>query len=217
MLKLLEQYKFIILIGLVSLIGIGSLIYKPNIGSELVLTTEESDLSEEAKIEETKDSQDMDTLKDMNEIERVVPIYICGAVKNPDVYYIAPSAIVKDVVAMAGGFTEDANLRGVNLAEQVVPNGKIIVPKQGEQIDKSLDSYENSRSINVGQVSECININTASIQELQTLKGIGEKKATAIKDYRDKNGGFKAIEELTKVEGIGDKTFENIKDKIIIQ
>lgn len=217
MLKLLEQYKFIILVGLVSLIGIGSLIYKPNIGSELVLTTKESDLSAGVDIEEPKDSQDTDTLKDMNQIEELVPIYICGAVKNPDVYYIAPSAIIKDVVAMAGGFTEDANLCGVNLAEQVVPNGKIIVSKEGEQIDKSLNSYENSMSINAGQVSECININTASIQELQTLKGIGEKKATAIKDYRDKNGGFKAIEELTEVEGIGDKTFENIKDKIIIQ
>lgn len=216
MLKLLEQYKFIILIGLVSLIGIGSFIYKPDTTNELILEAQESNLIEEVDQAESKTSSNS-TLKNMNQIEELVPIYICGAVKNPDVYYIASSAIVKDVVTMAGGFTEEANQQCVNLASQVTPNGKIIVPKIGEEIDKNIDSYENNMRVNLNQVGESVNINTASIEELQRLKGIGEKKANAIKDYRDKNGGFKAIEELTEVDGIGDKTFENIKDKIIIQ
>ncbi|WP_054742374.1 helix-hairpin-helix domain-containing protein [Cellulosilyticum ruminicola] len=216
MLKLLEQYKFIILMGLVSLIGIGSFIYKPNTEDGLVLEMQKSNLNEEIDIEESEVNS-KDTLRNMNQARELVPIYICGAVKNPDVYYIDSSAIIKDVVKMAGGFTQEANVQCINLAGQVTPNGKIIVPKIGEEIDKNLDSYENSMSVNVNQTGESVNINTASIEELQQLQGIGEKKATAIKDYRDENGGFKAIEELTEVDGIGDKTFENIKDKVIIQ
>ena len=61
-----------------------------------------------------------------------------------------------------------------------------------------------------------ININSASLTDLQKINGIGEVKAQSIVDYRDKNGGFKSIEDIKNVEGIGDKTFEKIKDKISI-
>lgn len=216
MLKLLEQYKFIIVLLVVCLIGIGSFVYEPKTSNEFVLETgivEESQL-EENKLEEIEENTQVETVTTTLQL---VPIYICGEVKHPDVYYIEEDALVKDVVKMAGGFTEAANKEYLNLASKVQANGKIVVPKVGEEIDKSLDSYDNSKSVNLEAHTAYININTASVEELQNLQGIGEKKANAIKDYREKIGGFKSIEELTEVPNIGDKTFENIKDIITVQ
>lgn len=224
MLKLLEQYKWVIVILVVCLIGIGSLIYAPKTSDEFVLETskvKENQLEEnqmvENQIEEIGEGTENTLEKTVTTALQLVPVYICGEVKHPDVYYIEEDALVKDIVNMAGGFTEVANKEYLNLASKVQANGKIIVPRIGEEIDKSLDSYDNSESANLEEQVDCININTASVAELQRLQGIGEKKATAIKDYREKIGGFKSIEELTEVPNIGDKTFENIKDIITVQ
>ena len=61
-----------------------------------------------------------------------------------------------------------------------------------------------------------ININTASLEELITLNGLGESKAKSIIEYRNSNGEFKNVEELKNVDGIGDALFDKIKDKIIV-
>ncbi len=81
---------------------------------------------------------------------------------------------------------------------------------RGEIEDNSSDSSVSSMA------SEIININTATADELQTLKGIGETKAAAIIQYRTENGGFKSIEEICRVKGIGDATFNKIRDRITI-
>lgn len=62
-----------------------------------------------------------------------------------------------------------------------------------------------------------VNLNTADVSELSTLKGIGEKKAEAIISYRDANGGFKSIDELTNVKGIGEKTLASLKEELALQ
>ena len=95
-----------------------------------------------------------------------------------------------------------------------------IVPKKGEEIDKTLNSYENKEDalidIESDSSSQCMNINTASVSELMNLPGIGEVKAKAILAYREEIGGFKSIEELSAVDGIGEKTLEKIKQLITI-
>ncbi len=73
-----------------------------------------------------------------------------------------------------------------------------------------------SESSSAPPVSEKININTASSEELQTLNGIGETKAAAIIQYRAENGGFNSIEEICRVKGIGDATFNKIRDRITV-
>ena len=137
-------------------------------------------------------------------------VEIKGEVKNPDVYEVDDGSIIRDLITIAGGLTEEANIDKINRAEKLKNNQLIVIP--------------NSSDVNIGVISSqsgtsndgIININSASISDLQKINGIGEVKAQSIIDYREKNGGFKSIEDIKNVEGIGDKTFEKIKDKISI-
>lgn len=151
-----------------------------------------------------------------------VPIYICGEVKNPGVYYVSTRAIINDIIEKSGGFTDEANPMAINLAGQIIPNEKIIVPRIGEEIDKSIDSYDNRERIESSSVSyqatisqtPLINLNTATKEQLMVLNGIGEVKADAIIAYRQEKGIFNSVDELKNISGIGDKTFEKIKQFI---
>ena len=162
-----------------------------------------------------------------------VPIYICGAIKNPGVYYVTSNAIVNDVIKLSGGLTEEADEMAINLARPIEPYQKIIVPKMGEEIDKLGDSYENRERVEriegtskseieeddkldtyVKQETGLVNINTATKEQLMTLNGIGAVKAQAVIDYRQENGGFYSIDEMMQISGIGEKTFEKIKQFI---
>ncbi len=154
-----------------------------------------------------------------------VPVYICGEVLNPGVYYVSPKAIINEVVLLAGGFKEEADKNQLNLASVVIPNSKIYVPKIGEEIDKINDSYENrsdsqSQPVNNQEKNfsdtHLININTADQSTLEQLPGIGKAKAQAIIEYRNQNSGFKSIEELLNVSGIGQKTFDKLKNLVCI-
>ena len=155
------------------------------------------------------------------EVEEV-PIYICGEVKLPGVYYVPTDAIINDIIEICGGFTDEANQMAINLASSIVPNEKIIVPKIGEEIDKLMDSYDNRERIESSSVSSqatmsqstLININTATKEELMTLNGIGEVKAVAIIDYRQEKGVFNSVDEIKNISGVGEKTFEKIKQFI---
>lgn len=144
-----------------------------------------------------------------NQIKILVEIK--GEVKKPDVYEIAEGSIIRDLINIAGGLTEEANIEGINRAEKLKDNQLIVIP------DKNSANNGAVISNTVGTSSEgIININSASLSDLQKINGVGEVKAQSIIDYREKNGGFKSIEDIKNVEGIGDKTFEKIKDKISI-
>ena len=91
---------------------------------------------------------------------------------------------------------------------------QIYIPKVGEEIDKVMDSYDNRlRESESGRT----NINTAEIQELEKLPGIGEVKASQIIAYRNEHGLFKNLEELKNVSGIGQKTYEALLEYITIE
>ncbi|MDV4149960.1 helix-hairpin-helix domain-containing protein [Clostridium sp. AL.422] len=137
-------------------------------------------------------------------------VEIKGEVKNPDVYEVEEGSIIRDLINVAGGLTEEANIDSINRAEKLINNQLIVIPNKDGDISSGI-------GINTGSAVSSdgiININSASISDLQKINGIGEVKAQSIIDYREKNGGFKSIEDIKNVEGIGDKTFEKIKDKI---
>ena len=126
-------------------------------------------------------------------------------------------------MALANGFSEDADRTYVNLAERVVDGAKLKIPTTLETGDETLaagiDSFDGEAlgtGSGLAQDSELININTASLNELTTLPGIGEGIAGKIIKYRDENGSFKCIEDIMKVSGIKDKLFSKIKDHIIV-
>ncbi len=142
-----------------------------------------------------------------------ITVYVTGAVNKPDVYNLPSGSIVKDAILKAGGATKNADLIAINLAKKVEDGEEIIVPKKSSAGTENAQA-ETGRSSNKN--SGKININTASLSELETLPGIGEVKANAIVQYRKEHGSFKTIHEITRVSGIGEKTFEKIKDLITV-
>ena len=116
---------------------------------------------------------------------------------------------VKDVIELAGGLTSDSDTSNINLA-------KIIEDEMVININSVNDNSGNNYSMNSNNLSDLININTASLEQLMTLSGIGESKARSIISYRKENGNFNEIEDITKVSGIGQALYEKIKDYITV-
>lgn len=135
-------------------------------------------------------------------------VEIKGEVLSPDVYELDENSIVKDLIEIAGGLKEEADISTINRAKKLKNNELVIIPNIN---DKSSNAVLNEIE---QEVDELININIADISELKKITGIGDVKAQSIIDYREKNGGFKSIEEIKNVDGIGEKTFEKIKDEI---
>lgn len=145
--------------------------------------------------------------EDLELTQREIVVYIIGEVVHPNIYVLPEGTYLYEVIQMAGGLTEDADLTYINLAEELLDGQKITIPKKVQPGE----AEENPLSPN-GK----ININTASKEELMRLKGIGEVKAERIIQFRVTYGPFRRIEDIMRVPGIGVKTFEGIKDDITI-
>lgn len=142
-----------------------------------------------------------------------------GAVVKPNVYQISSDERLVDLIRQAGGFTDKADQKSINLSAKLKDEEVIYVPKVGESSSSESTDSPISSSVS-NQISTTsgpkVNINKADLTELQKLTGIGQKKAQDIIDFRMKNGDFKSIEDLGKVSGFGDKTLEKLKDEISI-
>jgi competence protein ComEA len=150
------------------------------------------------------------TLNPVTPTPALINVYVSGAVNKPDVYALPPGSLVKDAVAKAGGATAEADLDHVNLALKLSDQMQVYVPRKGEAA-----ATPNSRSAPAA-ITAPININTANLEELDKLPGIGPSIAQAIIDYRTQNGPFKNIEAINEVKGIGDALFAKIKDSITV-
>ena len=184
---------------LLLLVGVGGLFSKKEEAVEDVTVVETTMLAEKTEVSTTH--------------EAVIFVDIKGAVKNPGVYQMKAGDRVKDALDAAGGLTDEADSQKVNLAQRVEDQMVIVVPKVGEEATEIPSGVTSKEAAKDGKV----NINTATVEELKTLKGVGEKKAEAIIDYRKKNGSFKTKEDLMKVRGIGKKLFESFQERIVTQ
>lgn len=146
----------------------------------------------------------------VNNIPNKITVEIKGEVKNPDVYEIEDGSIIRDLINLAGGLTGEANTDGINRAEKLRGNQLIVIPNKSDIASGNIINQNSSTTNN----SSVININTAPLEELKKITGVGDVKAQSIIDYRDKNGGFKSVEELKNIDGIGSKVFEKIKDQV---
>ena len=148
-----------------------------------------------------------------------VYVYICGEVAAPGVYELSEDSRIYEAVDAAGGFTENAARESINLASKVSDGMQITIYNKEEAA--SLPAGGTSAGKNSGQdqmsgSSSLVNLNTATKEELMTLKGIGEAKAEDIIRYREKSGGFKKIEDIMKISGIKEAGFQKIKDNITV-
>lgn len=147
--------------------------------------------------------------------ETMIYVDIKGAVKVPGIYQLKNQQRIWDALALAGGVSEEADTTQVNYAQKVKDQMIIYVPKKGESVPQSLETLQESAPAQQNQ-EEKINLNTATEAELQTISGIGAKKAQEIIRFRDEQGPFKTVEELKNVPGIGEKTVERLKDMLTV-
>ncbi|MGT2667151.1 helix-hairpin-helix domain-containing protein [Streptococcus rifensis] len=143
--------------------------------------------------------------------EESIMVDVKGAVREPGLYQMKLGDRLADAVAKAGGLTEEADGKSINLAQKLSDEAVIYVASQGEDISVITSSVSEKEGQSGESGNSLINLNTASLAELQTISGIGAKRAQDIIDYREANGGFKTVDDLKKVSGIGDKTMEKLR------
>jgi competence protein ComEA len=148
-----------------------------------------------------------------------IAVHVIGAVPRPGLYSFLEGARVQDAIDAAGGLLTDANADSLNFARLLADGEKLEIPyKDGAVPTEDTVQLPSSEETPVtqGSTEDLVNINTATLEELDALPGIGLTTAQKIIDYRTVNGPFGAIEDIMNVSGIGPSTFEGIKDLITV-
>lgn len=213
-----KQKIILMFLGIIAVIGITYYSY----------TNEKNiEISQENELEVENETNEINVDEENSEKIATIKVHVSGAVKNEGVYELEEDARIADAIEKAGGVTDIANMKNVNLASKLEDGMKIYIPKQGEDVlENNLEENSNNKETtlggsgtnsNVGNEKGKININKATKEELDTLPGIGESTAQKIIKYREEHGSFKNIEELKEVKGIGDAKYEEIKDLVDIK
>ena len=142
-----------------------------------------------------------------------IRVYVCGEVQQPDVYELPAGSIVKDALLAAGGATDSADLIRINLAQILHDETQVYVPALGDASATMPAVVRAPAESAVAQPSDVVNINTASLEALQSLPGIGPVLAQRIIDHRP----YHSIEDILEVPGIGETTYAKLKELIVVQ
>lgn len=129
----------------------------------------------------------------------------------PGVYRLREGARVDDAVQRAGGPTRRAELTAVNLAAKVEDGRQVVVPEKATQGAVGAPA---GGAVVQAAPSQPLDLNTATIEQLDTLPGVGEVTAQKIVDYREEHGGFGSVDELGQVPGIGDKRLADLREQV---
>lgn len=158
--------------------------------------------------------------QETQEVDEVVPeeiqepIYylvdVKGQVSQPGVYEVESTLRIHEVIRLAGGFLETANVEAMNLAQKIKDEMVIYVPHLDDEIPTDVEQTWSETN----ETNSKVSLNDATEAELQTLPGIGPSKAAAIVNYREETGSFQSIDELVNVSGIGEKTLEKLREYI---
>ena len=208
----IKEYKIIVICACLGLALGGFLLIKPstqkpvtetNLQAEVATVSKDSSSEKEVKKEEKEEPPEQD----------LITVDVKGAVKSPGIYDLPVGSRVNDAVQKAGGLTEQADSKSLNLAQKVSDEALVYVPTKGEE----LASQQAGSGAPYSTIKENkVNLNKASLEELKQVKGLGGKRAQDIIDHREANGKFKSVDELKKVSGIGAKTIEKLKDYVTV-
>ena len=205
----IKEYKIIVICAGLGLVLGGFFLLKPVAQTP----AKESNLQSEV-IAVPKDSTD--EKEDGNQKEEVVEqdlitVDVKGAVKTPGIYDLPVGSRINDAVQKAGGLTDNADNKSINLAQKISDEALVYVPTKEEATSQATQSNASNSKEN-----KKVNLNKASLEELKQVKGLGAKRAQDIIDHRDSNGKFKSVDELKKVSGIGAKTIEKLKEYVTV-
>jgi len=132
-------------------------------------------------------------------------VHVAGAVRDPGIYRLPETARVADAVERAGGATGDGAFDAINLAARLADGQQVVVPERGAGADSSAVSAAAGGPISLG---------SATVEQLETIDGIGPVTAEKIIEFRDQQGGVGSIEELDEISGIGPVTIESLRDSL---
>ena len=179
---------------------------------------------------DNKDNEDITyietTTKLVEETKANNYVDVKGSVKKPGVYEFKENDRVIDAIKLAGGLTKNADTSNINLSKKLKSEMVIVINTKSELKNNNNLTCDAVCTREVIEVNNCIetenktnnkiNINTADINKLTELDGIGESKAKTIIEYRTTNGLFKNIEDIKNISGIGESLYNKIKDKITV-
>jgi competence protein ComEA len=143
-------------------------------------------------------------------------VHVAGAVRRPGVYRLADGARVQDAVRRAGGAARGADLGGVNLAAKVVDGQQVVVPRRAVAAGASGGAASGGAAGASGGAvaAQPVSLNSATLEQLDTLEGVGPATAQKILDWRRDHGGFRSVEDLGQVPGIGPKRLAALRDRV---
>lgn len=144
-----------------------------------------------------------------------VVVDVVGAVGTPGLYRLGEGSRVADAVALAGGLTRKANGSAVNLAAPLVDGTQVVVPRKGEEAPVAAAGGAGGAAGAAGAPTGPIHLNAASLEELETIPGVGPVTAQRIVDFREQNGPFQSVDELDAVSGIGPKRMEQMRELVV--
>ena len=205
----IKEYKIIVICtGLGLLVG-GFFLLKPSPQTPVKETNLQAEVAAVSK-----DSVSENEVKKEEPVEQdLITVDVKGAVKAPGIYDLPVGSRVNDAVQKAGGLTEQADSKSLNLAQKVSDEALVYVPTKGEE---AASQQTTSGAASSTSKDKKVNLNKASLEELKQVKGLGGKRAQDIIDHREANGKFKSVDELKKVSGIGAKTIEKLKDYVTV-
>ncbi|VPQ23175.1 competence protein [Streptococcus pneumoniae] len=201
----IKEYKIIVICtGLGLLVG-GFFLLKPAPQTPVKETNLQAEVAAVSKDSSTEKEEPLE--------QDLITVDVKGAVKSPGIYDLPVGSRVNDAVQKAGGLTEQADSKSLNLAQKVSDEALVYVPTKGEE---AVSQQTGSGTASSTSKEKKVNLNKASLEELKQVKGLGGKRAQDIIDHREANGKFKSVDELKKVSGIGAKTIEKLKDYVTV-
>ena len=202
----IKEYKIIVICASLGMVLGGFFFLKPvaqTPAKESNLQTEVTTVSKDEK--EDKNQKEEAVEQDL------ITVDVKGAVKSPGIYDLPVGSRINDAVQKAGGLTDNADSKSINLAQRISDEALVYVPTKEEATSQEAHSNASNTKEN-----KKVNLNKASLEELKQVKGLGAKRAQDIIDHRESNGKFKSVDELKKVSGIGAKTIEKLKEYVTV-
>ena len=206
LIKKIKEYKIIVICASLGMVLGGFFFLKPVAQTP----AKESNLQTEVTTVSKDEKEDKNQKEEVVE-QDLITVDVKGAVKSPGIYDLPVGSRINDAVQKAGGLTDNADSKSINLAQRISDEALLYVPTKEEATSQEAHSNASNTKEN-----KKVNLNKASLEELKQVKGLGAKRAQDIIDHRESNGKFKSVDELKKVSGIGAKTIEKLKEYVTV-